>query len=176
MGPQLRKFLAQMRIVPFGAICVLSKTHLIPNLGISSPNALCLNLTPCPLSFKGEGNMGVRSLKMGLQALGIIQVQPFGTCLRCIGMNGHSEKIAYDFGWYYSHLLALNSCREADLYSGRFSLRWVSGATSPLTEITSSHHDSIVMRKLPTTNRPIRPRDLCYHPHAGITGGRDAIP
>jgi len=46
---------------------------LIPNSGISSLNALCPHLTPCPLSFKGEEDMGVRSLKMKLQAFPLLR-------------------------------------------------------------------------------------------------------
>jgi len=46
--------------------------RIIPNSGVSSLNVLCLNLTPCPLSFKGEGDMGVRSLKMKLQAFQLL--------------------------------------------------------------------------------------------------------
>jgi len=50
-----------------------AQMSLMPNSGMSSLNALCLNLTPCPLSFKGEEDRGVRSLKMKLQTFQLLR-------------------------------------------------------------------------------------------------------
>ncbi len=94
-------------------------------------------------------------------------------------MNGHSEKMVYDFGWYntvlshtlslqsgYSRPEALNSCSESDLYSESFCLGLVLVLRN---QPVCRAFGALIPTMGPRTHSPIKPG---YPPQMAFT---DAI-